>query len=221
MTTPAATDPRRWQQHTPERFGLMSGYVWATDPKRILFVLARYKFVAKLLAGKERVLEIGCADAFGTRLVAQVVPEVMGIDCDRDMLEGAVKTVGPWLIDLRYHDLLTGPTLSQFGPFDAAYAIDVLEHIHPQNEDHFLANAIASVVPTGLVILGTPSLESQAYASEASREGHVNCKTMEQLRALCARHFSTVVMFGMNDEMVHTGFGPMCHYLWAVCAGPR
>ena len=48
------------------RFGLMSSQVWGEDPKRILFLLARYKFVAKMLAGCERVLEIGCADAFGT-----------------------------------------------------------------------------------------------------------------------------------------------------------
>jgi len=25
----------------------------------------------------------------------------------------------------------------------------------------------------------------------------------------------------MNDEVVHTGFYPMAHYLLAVCAGPR
>jgi hypothetical protein len=28
-------------------------------------------------------------------------------------------------------------------------------------------------------------------------------------------------MFSMNDEVVHTGFGPMAHYLIALCAGPR
>ena len=216
---PAAPDRARWHLQTPERFGLMSGYVWATDPKRVLFTLARYKFVAKLLAGRGRVLEIGCADAFGTRLVAQAVTDgVVGIDCDLEMLDSAAATVGAWPIRLWAHDLLAAPMPVVF---DAAYAIDVLEHIHPEDEDRFLTNAIASVSPTGLVILGTPSLESQAYASEASREGHVNCKTLEGLREACARHFHQVLMFGMNDEMVHTGFGPLCHYLWAVCSGPR
>jgi hypothetical protein len=30
-------------------------------------------------------------------------------------------------------------------------------------------------------------------------------------------HFSNVFMFGMNDETLHTGYGPMCHYRLAVC----
>jgi hypothetical protein len=27
-----------------------------------------------------------------------------------------------------------------------------------------------------------------------------------------------VFLFSMNDEVVHTGFYPMAHYLFAVCA---
>jgi hypothetical protein len=28
-------------------------------------------------------------------------------------------------------------------------------------------------------------------------------------------------MFSMNDEVVHTGFSPMAHYLFALCGQPR
>src|ERR1035441_10302667 len=49
--------------------GLMTNQAWTDDPRHLLFTLARYKFVAKMLTGKNRVLEVGCADAFGTRLV--------------------------------------------------------------------------------------------------------------------------------------------------------
>ena len=35
------------------RFGLMANYGWIKDPKRILFSLSRYKFVAKMLSGKK------------------------------------------------------------------------------------------------------------------------------------------------------------------------
>ncbi len=47
--------------------GLMTNQVWQDDPRRLGFVLARYKFVAKMFSGLERVLEVGCARAFGTR----------------------------------------------------------------------------------------------------------------------------------------------------------
>src|SRR6476619_7388116 len=53
------------------RFGIMSNQTWRDDPRRLLFLLSRYKFCAKMLSGKKRVVEIGCADVFGTRLVVQ------------------------------------------------------------------------------------------------------------------------------------------------------
>ena len=34
-------------------------------------------------------------------------------------------------------------------------------------------------------------------------------------------HFDHVFMFGANDEVVHTGFLPMAHYLLAVGCKPR
>ena len=74
--------------------------------------------------------------------------------------------------------------------------------------------------PTAAII-GMPSLESQAYASPASKAGHVNCKSMPELRELMLRYFHNVFMFSMNDEVVHTGHHKMAHYLWAVGAGVR
>ena len=62
-----------------------------------------------------------------------------------------------------------------------------------------------------------PSLESQIYASPASKEGHVNCQSKKQLKRTLLKYFSTVFMFSMNDEVMHTGFAPMSHYLMAVC----
>src|SRR5438876_1060178 len=51
-----------------EQLGLMSSYAWSDDPRHLLFILARYKFVAKMFSGMKKVLEVGCADAFGTRI---------------------------------------------------------------------------------------------------------------------------------------------------------
>src|SRR5437764_1144028 len=70
------------RRHGLARFGIMSNQTWRDDPRRLLFVLSRYKFVAKMLGGKRRVLEVGCADAFGTRLVMQEVASVTAIDFD-------------------------------------------------------------------------------------------------------------------------------------------
>jgi hypothetical protein len=59
------------------------------------------------------------------------------------------------------------------------------------------------------------------YASKYSKEGHVNCKDQPGLQALMEKFFRNVFIFSMNDEMVHTGYYPMAHYLMALCVGVR
>jgi len=202
------------ENYGQSRFGLMSGQVWRDDPRRLAFVLARYKFVSKMLAGKEAALEVGCADAFGTRLVRQEVARITAIDFDPLFIENAREVADSrWSIELAVHDMLQGPYP---GAFDAAYALDVIEHIHPSNEQAFLENITASLLPHGILILGCPSIHSQAYASLPSKEGHVNCKDGPGLRSLMEGFFHNVFLFSMNDEVVHTGFTPMAHYLLAI-----
>src|SRR3990172_2938181 len=144
------------------------GRKYCPGPCTAFVTLARYKFVAKMLAGKGPILEIGCADGFGTRLVAQGGDLVVGIDADPVMLHSAERTRGTFRIAFRRHDLLDSP----FGQFRGAFAIDVLEHIPPSSEEDFMRHAARSLHLAGILILGTPSRESQPYASEPSREGH-------------------------------------------------
>lgn len=202
-----------------ERLGLMTAWAWYDDPKRLTFTLARYKFVAKMLAGAGSVLEVGCSDGFASRIVAQDVKSLTAVDFDPEFIDDArARNSDRWPIEFRLHDLTTGPVQ---GEFDAAYALDVLEHIPAADEVAFLRNLIAPVRAHGVVILGMPSLQSQKYASPQSREGHVNCKDQKSFKALMEAMFHTVLMFSMNDEVVHTGYAPMAHYLLAVCCGKK
>jgi SAM-dependent methyltransferase len=210
---------RRKEQKGVARFGLMSSQVYFDDPKRLTFLLSRYKFVSKMLEGAAHVLEIGCADAFGTPIVAKAVQRVTAVDFDPLFITDARERTDPALnIEFRAHDLLAGPVPP--GGFSAVYACDVLEHILPNDEERFLANAAASLAADGIAIFGMPSLESQAYASKQSKEGHVNCKSGPALRETLRRHFANVFLFSMNDEIVHTGFSPMAHYLFVLCCTP-
>lgn len=197
-----------------EQLGLMSSQVWRDDPRRLLFVLARYKFVAKMFSGMKKVLEVGCADAFGSRVVRQEVAEVVATDFDPVFIERNQERPNPkWPITFKVHDMLAGPLAEGF---DGAYAVDVLEHIPLADEARFLGNIAASLNPQGVCLIGSPSLQSQVYASPPSKAGHVNCKDAPGMRATMARHFHNVFIFSMNDEVVHTGFHPLAHYLWAL-----
>ena len=203
------------------RLGIVSNQRWRDDPRGLLFILARYKFVAKMLAGKRRVLEVGCADAFGTRVVQQEVGAVTASDFDPVFIADARARMDAegWACETVVHDILTGPVPP--GRFDAAYSLDVFEHIDPAREDDFVRNIARSLTRAGVAVIGSPSLQSQAYASEGSKLGHVNCKDGKDYKRVMERHFDNVFLFSMNDEVVHTGFAPMAHYLFALCVGPK
>lgn len=202
-----------------EKIGLMNSAVWHEDPKRLVFTLSRYKFVSKMLRGKNRVAEIGCGDGFGARIVKQEVGQLTITDYDSYFIKRFEDIISEeWPISAVEHNILEGPLEQKF---DAIYSLDVLEHIPTNHEDVFVKNIINSLGSNGIVILGMPSIESQVYASPASKEGHINCKTGKDLKLFLEKYFHNVFSFSMNDEVVHTGFEKMAHYLFVICCGAR
>lgn len=205
-------------EHQAERLGPMTGLAWAEDPKRLAFTSNRYLWVAKMLEGCGHVLEIGCGDAFFTRIVQQHVRRVTAIDFDPVFVADVKARMSTrWDFACLEHDMRVG----RFGCFDALYALDVIEHIDQADEAAFLYNCANSMLPDGTAIFGTPSLESQHLASQQSREGHVNCKGGPDLKRLLERFFGKVRIHSMNDTMVHMGNQSMAHYLFAVCEGVK
>lgn len=197
-------------------FGLMSSYTWNTDPKRLLFVFSRYKFAARILSGKRNVLEVGCGDGFCARLVKQHVEKLTLTDVDPVLIQDARRIQSDKYPVICERHNFCKESWPQGRTFDGVYLLDVLEHIERADEGVFLANIAASMTSNAVIVVGMPSSESQLYASEGSRAGHVNCKTQEELRASMENVFSNVFMFSMNDELVHTGFARMANYIFAV-----
>lgn len=187
------------------------------DPRLIGFIAARHKMVAKVLEGLD-VLEIGCQEGFGTMFVAPYVNSITCVDFYQPFIEGFKRYSLPHLGNCTVFQADITTSAVQ-GPFDGAFALDVLEHIEPEQEHLFWANLCTSLKPQGTAIIGMPSLESQVYASEASKIGHVNCKTGSELKKMARQYFSNVVMLSMNDEMLHNGYLPMSHYIIAICSG--
>lgn len=202
----------------PVKLGILTSHYWRTDPKRFGFVLARYKFVAKMLSGYKSVMEVGCGDGFGAKIVLREVETIHAVDNNAMFIEDCLRDKSHSRLTFEIVDLTKKPVLPKR---DAVYAIDVLEHVKKRDIDKFMKNIIESIKSTGVCIIGTPSLESQAYASKLSKEAHVNCKSGLELKALMQKYFKNVFIFGMNDEVLHTGFYPMCHYLFALSVNPK
>lgn len=207
------------------QLGPRASFSMINDPKHLLFRLARYKFCAKMLQRKSSVLEIGCGDAFGSPLVAQVVDCLLCVDIEPYLIEGNRERFKDYQdrfnafqnIEFRTMDMISKmPDRT----FDAAFAIDLWEHLQPEEEE-ILGNICRCLSQDGMLIIGTPNIESDKYSSESSPSPHINLKSHITLRQMLDRHFANSLIFSMNDEVVHTGFYPMAHYLFGIGVGKK
>jgi cyclopropane fatty-acyl-phospholipid synthase-like methyltransferase len=188
-------------------------------PRQLLFHYARYKFAARLIGetpGVE-VLELGCSEGLNTLMLAEGYHKVIAVDFDEDAIKWAKSNINNDDVTFIYDDFL-GKT---YGQFDAVVSIDVIEHIAPENEGRFFETVTANLKPDSYCIIGTPNITASQYASEQSRKGHVNLFSAERLRDAVSKYFKNVFTFGMNDEVVHTGFYPMSHYLFVLGCSKR
>lgn len=215
--------------------GLLSGQTLALgpvttdrylgDPKRLCFFLSRYKFAGKMLRRCRRIADIGCGDGIGTMsFVADTAAEIVGIDFDKPQIDYANAVLRP---TLAASDEAAAKRVSflcqdftREGPVrpacDGLVSMDVIEHIAPSEEAVFLTACRDSLAAYGVAVFGTPNDLASAYASKHSQVGHINMFTPDRFQAILERYFSRVFLFSMNDEVVHTGFDKLAHYLMAV-----
>jgi 2-polyprenyl-3-methyl-5-hydroxy-6-metoxy-1,4-benzoquinol methylase len=189
------------------------------DPKHVLFNLSRYKFCAKMLPDRARILEVGCGEGIGALLfLTNTGAKYTGVDLDEDQIAYAVKNVqphGPDRLQFLCKDIITEPL--EADRYDGLVCLDVIEHIAPDEEERFFANALLALRAGGVAIFGTPNIHAAAYANEKSRIGHINMYDPDRLVKKMRERFSHVFLFCMNDEVVHTGFSKMAHYLMVLC----
>jgi cyclopropane fatty-acyl-phospholipid synthase-like methyltransferase len=172
-----------------------------------------------MVSRSENVLEIGCGDSSMSPIVFQSSQSLTCIDLDPEMIKHAIANVGiHFPIEFKTHDVIRQDLPKKF---DTVFSLDVFEHVPYEDEDDFIEAGIRHLASDGKYIVGTPSLASQEFTTEANKIGHVNCKSNSTLIESLQKHFSTILTFGMNDEVLHTGFEPFRNYLFAVCSNPK
>jgi 2-polyprenyl-3-methyl-5-hydroxy-6-metoxy-1,4-benzoquinol methylase len=174
--------------------------------------MSYYKFASKLFGRNKKILDVGCSEGLGTWLLAVECGYAKGIDLDEAAIETGKRNWVDRKIDLE--------TVNFFdfddNGYDGLVSFDVIEHILPKNVETFWRKVTGCLKHDGIAIIGTPNITSSQYASEITRKGHVNMYSGERLEKEMLGYFTHVFMFGANDEVVHTGFLPMAHYLIAV-----
>lgn len=216
-------EARHWEEvkamfaASPVNLGPYFSFIIRKTPRRLLHLLSYYKFAAKMIGPNKRIVEVGCSEGLGSVLLAENAASCVCYDLDADAIAVATASVGSEKLRFEVRDVLA----TALPECDATVTLDTIEHIPREKEDAFVQALASCLVSQGLCVIGTPNETSDKYASPWTRAGHINLFSGERLKELCGRYFHNVFLFSANDEMVHTGFTPMAHYLLALCVGPR
>ena len=212
-----------WQKYGGKKrsatqiLGPASSYQMKNTPRRILFSISRYKFAQKLLGEGKQILELGCSDGFGTYFLSEFANKVVGIDFDKVLIDYAQSNLSNDVIQFKFEDFMG----KRFGQFDGVVTFDVIEHIFEENEDFFLKTIVNNLKERGIAIIGTPNITTRQYSSDSVNAAHVNMYTHTRFRELLEKFFHNAFIFSQNDEMIHTGFLPMAHYMIGVGVGKK
>lgn len=193
--------------------GMHTSFQFRRSPRRLLFGMARYKFAKKMIGDGKDILELGCSDGFYTCVLAENSHSVLGIDFDKEVIEWAIVNMSKDNLRFRMGNFLN----EEYGKYDAVVAFDVIEHTLKEHEDLFMQRVCHNLSEDGIAIIGTPNILAMKHSSPEIRNAHVNEYSAERLENLMEKYFNNVFIFSQNDEVVHTGFAPMAHYLIAVC----
>jgi SAM-dependent methyltransferase len=192
-------------------------YNLLSDPKRLGFVLSRYKFAAKMTGRQKCILELGCSEGIGTPILAEFASHYTGVDMDASAIATAKEN---WKND-KWEFIEADFLGHRYGTFDSIVSLDVIEHIHREYEPLFFGTVAQNLGEDGSCLVGTPNITSAPYASAGSQRGHVNLYDAARLETALRTVFHNVFMFGINDEIVHTGYAPMAHYLMGLGCNKR
>jgi 2-polyprenyl-3-methyl-5-hydroxy-6-metoxy-1,4-benzoquinol methylase len=194
---------------------------WRTAPHHLAMVLARYRAAAALIGNARTVLELGCGEGIGARLLADGRELYHGVDYDAEAIAYANEHVRGDAHGGVVFSCADVRVLAPFGPYDAIVTLDVIEHMTDYDGALLVGDAAAKLGPPGVLVVGTPNADFDHLASEASRREHVYTYHHDDLYFLLREKFTLVQSFGMQDTALHFGHPAARHYLLMAGLGVK
>ena len=114
--------------------------------------LGRYFLASDILKNYSNVLDVACADGYGTKILSQNVVNVIGVDRNKKYLNVAQKKYNSNNIEYKCIDLDSD---SINGSYDGIVCFETLEHL--KYPDNFLKNLYDILDENGIIIMSIPN----------------------------------------------------------------
>ena len=153
--------------------------------------LVVYEWIAARVGGL-RVVDLACGEGYGSAALARTAASVVGVDANPEAHEHArLRYRAP---NLRFaRDMVE----RFFASCDALVFLQTIEHV--QDPDGVLQNVGHMLTAGGTAYVSTPNVLTLAPkgAQRSGNPWHVREYRAHELRALCARHFGSVELYGL------------------------
>lgn len=157
--------------------------------------ILRYRFSQEHVKGKT-VLDAGCADGFGSTLLAEAALSVHAVDADPALIKEAQARHARSNITFQIGDVRSLPFPDD--SFDCAVAFEIIEHFKDQRS--FLAELRRVVKPGGTIIISTPdhvaNMKIGVYQPRHEGHGHPGELTFLEFFYLMNRYFDAPRFYG-------------------------
>lgn len=147
-------------------------------PQKVLNLMSYYKFATKMIGASKRVLDVGCQDGLGTYLLGKQCGFAKGIDIDATAIEIAKENYPDQCVEFFTKDIYQTSSSEKW---------DAIVHFQEKPSEKFeslCTKIFSQLQPLGITILGFPNSPS-------------NVELLDQ-------YCSQVLVFGANDEVIHT-----------------
>lgn len=139
--------------------------------------LGRYFFASDILKNCSKVLDVACADGYGTKILSQNVVNVVGVDRSEKYLNIAKTKYNNDNIKYECIDL-DSDTINDL--YDGIVCFETLEHL--KYPDTFLKNLYDILDFNGIMILSIPNSEYEIIESNQNKDSfHLHVFTYDEI----------------------------------------
>ena len=164
----------------------------------------------------DSVLEVGAGDGFKNIIVKQFCKKltISDIEIKNKMDFDQIKFSK---IKFIIHNFVKNKLNRKF---DGIYALDVLEHIAKREEKKFIKNICKSLKKWNFDNRNANFRKSSLRIKIVEKRSH-KLQDEKRFKEILSSYFNNIYMFSMNDEVVHTGYDAMSHYIFAVACNKK